>query len=596
MDGNLRHAPVLVVDCQTTGANPQRGHLLEIGWTRTSAASWSRNRPAIESHLVALPPGAGIPRAITRLTGLRDADLGAAVARGSAWRLLRRAATGRGRPVAAVAHFARFEDQFLRHLHAECDPRRRFPLQWLCTHEIARRLFPDLPRRGLRALAGYFDLPVPELKRAADHVAAQAGLWARLVAQLERERGIRMLDELLPLLAGKPPARATRWRYPLARETRLGLPDQPGVYRFLSRSSEVLYVGKATSLRKRVNSYYRKRRCEEKLLELVTRAHDVQASCTRSALEAALLEVEQIHRFDPPYNRALRDQGQGVWFCSRDLTSWRESPDERHSLGPLPGRETLAAVRVLADLLRAPRRRLSDLPGTARQLMLDPRRLETQALRHGCDLLRERHRDLTAGRWDAPFLMQAGAVLLTARVTEQLEAARAVSSGATEAESVDPRLEEGPADEEAAAEIAPLEPAEVADGLEHLLVHAARLRSRARLLALLSESVLRWNPPPEAPDAPDAPEGQDAPRTLSIRGGAIAEVDALEGRGSDALREGFPSRLDRLAAFDRLTYNRLRVLMTEMRRLTSQGREVELLLSPGLRLHGDALRSLLARC
>ena len=50
------------------------------------------------------------------------------------------------------------------------------PLDIVCTHDIARRLFPDLPRRSLRALAGYLGRGVGVLRRSADHVEATAFL------------------------------------------------------------------------------------------------------------------------------------------------------------------------------------------------------------------------------------------------------------------------------------------------------------------------------------------------------------------------------------------------------------------------------------
>ena len=106
--------------------------------------------------------------------------------------------------------------------------------------------------------------------------------------RLRDDHGVETLDDLRRLLAEPPRPRSGRWEYPLSRETRLGLPDRPGVYRFRSGDGTVLYVGKARSLRARVNSYYRKHRAEDKVLELVSQARDVDVTVTASALEAAL--------------------------------------------------------------------------------------------------------------------------------------------------------------------------------------------------------------------------------------------------------------------------------------------------------------------
>ena len=138
----LRELPVLAVDCQSTGATPAHGDLLEVGWARRGEGP--------TSMLVSLPEGRSVPRVVTRVTGITDADLDGAVPPAEAWRRLSDAAS---RGVPAVVHYARFEDRFLRHLHAT-HGEGAFPFEFVCTHAIARRLLPDLPRRGLRALSG----------------------------------------------------------------------------------------------------------------------------------------------------------------------------------------------------------------------------------------------------------------------------------------------------------------------------------------------------------------------------------------------------------------------------------------------------------
>ena len=81
------------------------------------------------------------------------------------------------------------------------------------------------------------------------------------------------------------------------RDVRLALPDGPGVYRMLRISGDVLYVGKATSLHHRVNSYFRKQKgIHERTLEMLSQARDLSFVVTESPLEAALLEPDEIKR------------------------------------------------------------------------------------------------------------------------------------------------------------------------------------------------------------------------------------------------------------------------------------------------------------
>ena len=83
-------------------------------------------------------------------------------------------------------------------------------------------------------------------------------------------------------------------------------------------NGDLLYIGKATSLKQRINSYFRPKTAHaEHILEMLTQAGKVEITGTPSALEAAVLEVEQIQRWRPAYNRALRDDGRSVVFFTR---------------------------------------------------------------------------------------------------------------------------------------------------------------------------------------------------------------------------------------------------------------------------------------
>ncbi len=564
----LGEMPVFVLDCQTTGAHPERGHLLEVGWCLCRPGAPAEDYP-VASHLVALPQPERIPGPIARLTGITAAQMQAAVSRRELWGLLCAALPGGDPLVTAVAHYARFEELFLRHLHAECEPVRPFPLRFVCTHEIARRLFPDLPRRGLHALAGYFGHSMPELKRAAAHVRAQIVVWNHLIELLRREQGVESLDELHVLVSGRAPRRATRWTYPLAREKRLALADRPGVYHFLNHRDEVLYVGKATSLYKRVNSYYRKRRGEEKLFELVTQARDVRVFETATALEAALLEVEQIRLHDPRYNRALRDTGQTVWFLRRDLGERVAAPDEQHDLGPWPAPEVGDALVCLSGLLSTRRPRWDDARRMARSLLLDARRIESRALLEALGLFRDEHCPGGDGRPSPGALLRLGAHLLSARVLVQ---ERAAAAAGEEIPSGDDRR--------------PLEPEEICRCLEDLLLQAARLRSRARWLLLLAEACVAW----EA-----AGPGARQRLLTIVRGRIVAAEWIPEGSVLPAPPGATRRRMERLQCFDRQTYDRLRVLTTELRRVGHQGRRLSVCWAPHRRLEDAWLCSLLAR-
>ncbi len=88
------------------------------------------------------------------------------------------------------------------------------------------------------------------------------------------------------------------------------LPDAPGVYFFRDGRGSVLYVGKATSLRDRVRSYFSNDLIKTRgprLVDMVTRAHTVTWEETDSVLEALILEGSYIRRYHPPANTDGKD-------------------------------------------------------------------------------------------------------------------------------------------------------------------------------------------------------------------------------------------------------------------------------------------------
>lgn len=85
------------------------------------------------------------------------------------------------------------------------------------------------------------------------------------------------------------------------------LPERPGVYRMLDRDGEVIYVGKARSLRRRVSSYFSEAQKPIKTVRLVERIADLEVTVTHTEAEALILENQLIKEHLPRYNVLLRD-------------------------------------------------------------------------------------------------------------------------------------------------------------------------------------------------------------------------------------------------------------------------------------------------
>jgi len=533
----LARTEVLIVDCQTTGASPAHGAVLEVGWglARADAAPVEQ----LNAHWVTLPPGCSVGGRVRQLTGYHEAEASAALSPEEAWRRMR-GVTGDA-PVPTAIHFARFELAFLRDWAARFEPERQFPLDAVCVHAIACRLYPDLPRRSIRALAGYLGHGVDLTRRCRGHVEATAFIWRKLTAALA-PLGVDTWARLRDWLAAPAPAtpRSGRRRYPLPSARYRALPDQPGVYRFLRSNGDVLYVGKAASLRKRVASHFGARSGpHERALEMLTQVHDVDVTPTPTPLEAALLEDEQIKTLHPPYNVQLVVADPRTWFSSPDFATATPAPDEVHRRGPLPSTfsvRALAAIQALASgesPTRSLRARAVGAPTSwAPDEEVFAAGFATFALGHALP---------------AAASPEAQRCALVAAAKRVILAARSAPASP---------------DEDGATVTEPdgWDPERVVRHLERAVAHAYQLLQRARWLCLLHDSAVLFQEPTS-----------DRPRVLVLRDGRVQE--SRDHAADLPVPSEFRHRSlrDRQASFDRTRYDHLRTLTTELKRVLRDG-------------------------
>jgi DNA polymerase-3 subunit epsilon len=578
---------VLFLDFQATAANPENGCLTEIGWLHWRASQpWESVEPGIVSYLCQLPEGVEIPRRVTRVTGLKTGDLQPGLPVKKIWKKLlsraRKLASAGGRAgCLTVIHYSRYEEPYLNYLHQKYTPRASFPFDIICTHQLSLRLLPGLPRKSLRAIAGYFGYSVPELRRSAHHIAATAFIWRHLV-QLLAEKSIDTLDELkewLKKTSSKTPVGGRE--YLLEASLRLNLPKKPGIYRMFRSNGDLLYIGKATSLKHRVNSYFQKGKRSphaNHIMEMLTQAAHLEVIVTGSALEAALLEADQIKTHSPPYNIALRQRDREIVFFSKDLREPSPLVDASHPLGPLPTGKSIPTFAAVDALLSGEFTGMADTDICSVTLGLPPEYAPgIECFWQGVEIFRQRHNQILKqfeGKFSIKGLMMLGK-LLHQKKLQELAAAE------------NTELEEENGDETNEIEEPAWTPESTADVMEGIIRHGARLIRRSRWFCLLSEASLAWKT--------GKTSGENR-RLLVLRGGSVSRQEDMAPDAPIPSPPGFQKPFTaRQQNFDLVTYDRMRVLTTELRRIAvdETDRQVQLRLSHKVILERQQLLNLL---
>lgn len=350
----LAETQFVVLDVETTGLSPLHNRVIEVCAVRVrQGAIGARFQTLVD-------PGTSVPPDIVRLTGITRAMLDGQPSFGAIAPAL--AEFLGGDPV--IAHNAAFDYGFLREEFRRSN--RQFTATTLCTARLGRSLLPGLRRANLDALLLALDIPARAGHRAEHDASATAAAFLNLLDRAERA-GARTLTQLVRLQAGGSSARAAD----LAACVRQ-LPAAPGVYCFRNADGQVVYVGKATNLRRRVQSHFRAGTREpHRLRRVLPTVVAIDHIDTGSELEALLLESRLIKEYLPSGNQAQRDYHQYPYLrlsteeaCPRLSVTRTIAGDGATYYGPFRRANPVqAAVGVLQDRFHLPRCEGPIIPG-----------------------------------------------------------------------------------------------------------------------------------------------------------------------------------------------------------------------------------------
>lgn len=347
----LRETTFVVVDLETTGG---RATARRAGSEGSEGIDWGRcdaiteigavkvRGGAVLGELATLvDPGRAIPPQIVALTGITTAM----VCNAPTIEAVLPSFLEFARDSVLVAHNAGFDIGFLKAAAQRCD------IAWprppvLCTVQLARRVLTreEAPSVRLAALAKLFAASTQPTHRALDDARATVDVLHALIERVGNQ-GIHTYHDLRAYLPNVSPAQRGK------RSLALGLPRRPGVYLFRGPGSEVLYIGTAVDLRRRVGQYFTGADTRTRMKEMVGLAERVDHVECAHGLEAGVRELRLLAAHAPPYNRRSRYPQRWWWVVLTDEAFPRlavvRSPKTHQAIGPFRARADAADTAAL---------------------------------------------------------------------------------------------------------------------------------------------------------------------------------------------------------------------------------------------------------
>ncbi|WP_437398006.1 exonuclease domain-containing protein [Flagellimonas lutimaris] len=175
-----------------------------------------------------------------------------------------------------------------------------FTRKKLCTVRLSRQLIPGLRSYSLGKLCSAVQIPLVDRHRARGDAHATVLLFEQLLNKPESEDVFKKFLNARSQEATLPPH--------LPKSVFDSIPQKPGIYYFMDQKGEIIYVGKAINLKKRVlGHFYDKSRKE---IQMCSETANIDFKLAGSELVALLMESAEIKRLFPPYNRAQKRTGR----------------------------------------------------------------------------------------------------------------------------------------------------------------------------------------------------------------------------------------------------------------------------------------------
>ena len=176
-----------------------------------------------------------------------------------------------------------------------------------CTLKIARNIYPTLNSKALSSVAQSLNLKNSNSHRALGDAEITAKVLLKMIKELQTKDNITTIGQLLSYQKGFQETPLLNVKKELQEDYR-SLPNAPGIYYFTNRKDEIIYVGKAKSIRDRVKTYF-STSAPRKAQKIIKQAARLKHIITNSELTALLTEAETIKILEPKHNYQLKKFG-----------------------------------------------------------------------------------------------------------------------------------------------------------------------------------------------------------------------------------------------------------------------------------------------
>lgn len=285
-----------VVDVETTGLSASNNRIIEIAIVNVENLK-------IKSKFHSLVnPRTAIPSFITQFTGISNDDVEDAPYFDEIVNQIKNTLTGS----VLTAHNLPFDSSFIDFEFKRAGVELEEDLS-LCTLRLSRRIYPELKSKSLSSVSSHLKIKNNSAHRALSDAGATAKILIKIIAKLKKESNLISLNDLLELQKKKDITPRIKIKKEL-EEDLFGLPNAPGIYYFTNSKNEIIYIGKAKSLRDRLKSYFLAS-SPKKSQKIVKQAKHLKVEITNSELTALLTESEIIKKTNPKYNHQLKSYG-----------------------------------------------------------------------------------------------------------------------------------------------------------------------------------------------------------------------------------------------------------------------------------------------